>query len=245
MYYIYHIPGVKIGCTNNLERRIREQKFAYYKLLETYLDKFSASNRERELQKQYGYRLDSIPYNESLKRIKKAQEVSLATKNEWLPNIDWKAREAKIDKDAKWNKVKSHPNYINMDRKACNASWKLKKVLIQYDLNGNFIKEWNCGVRNMPDEYKNAGGCAKTNKGTLYGYQWRYKTSENYSKQIGSFQNQMWQKIVQKDLKGNIIKIWDNQQQAANELKCSIQLISQNVKGKNKTAKGFIWEKYV
>jgi hypothetical protein len=243
MYYIYHIPGVKIGCTNNLERRIKEQKFTDYELLEQHSDKFIASNSERKLQKQYGYRVDNIQYSESLKRIKKAQEVSLATKDEWLPNVDWKAREEKIDQNIKWDKVKSHPNYIN--RKIVNASWKLKKVILQYNLDGNFIKEWDCGVRNMPNEYKNVGVCAKTNTGTLYGYQWRYKKSENYSKHIGSFENEMWQKIIQKDMNGNIIKIWDNQTQAANAIGCSVQLISRCQRGINKTGKGFIWEKYV
>lgn len=243
MYYIYHIPGVKIGCTNNLERRIREQGFNEYELLEQHTDKFIASNREKELQKQYGYRLDTLTYNESLTRITKAQQISLATKNEWLPKVDWKAREAKIDKEAKWNKVKLHINYIN--RRIANGSEQLKKTLLQYDLHGNFIKEWPCGCRNMPEEYKNAGGVAKNNTGTLYGFQWRYKTSENYPKQIGKFENDMWQKVIQKDIKGNIIKIWCNQSEAANSIGCSVQLISRVCRGIGKTAKGFIWEKYV
>ena len=243
MYYIYHIPGIKIGCTNNLERRIREQKFTDYELIEQHSDKFIASNREKELQKQYGYRLDAIPYNESLRRIKKAQEVSLATKNKWLPKVDWKAREAKIDKEAKWIKVKSHPNYINMDR-TNNGSWKKIKTLLQYDLNGNFIKEWTCGSNNMPEEYKNAGGCAKSNKGTLYGYQWRYKTSENYPKSVGKFINNIYQKVIQMDLEGNVLNVYDNQSQAAKEVGCSIQAISMCCRGINKTAKKYKWKHY-
>ena len=241
MYYIYHIPGVKIGCTNNLERRIREQKFNDYELLEEHNDKFLAANRERELQKEYGYTLDNISYTESLKRITKAQEVSIKTKDEWLPNVDWKAREEKINQKEKWDKVKLHPNYIN--RKITNGSEQLKKILLQYDLDGNFIKEWNCGVRNMPEQYKNAGGCAKTNKGTLYGFQWRYKISDYYPKQIEKFENKSFQKVIQKDLQGNVIKIWDNQQQAADSIGCSIQAISLCCRKINKTAKGFIWER--
>jgi len=242
MYYIYHIPGVKIGCTNNLERRIREQGFTEYDLIESHCDKITAAKREIELQKQYGYKLDSIVYTESLRRITKAQAVSLATKDEWLPKVDWKARDEKVDYNARAEKIKAHPNYKN--RRIANGSEQLKKVILQYELNGNFIKEWDCGARNMYKYgYAGVGGVAKKNTGTLYGYQWRYKASEDYPKQIGKFENKRHQKVIQKDLKGNIIKIWDNQQQAANELKCSIQLISQNVKGLNKTAKGFIWEK--
>jgi hypothetical protein len=241
MYDIYHIPGKKIGCSQNIIKRIKSQKFSHYEILETYYDIYVASNREIELQKQYGYRVDKIPYYESLKRITKAKEISLKTKDEWLPNVDWKAREEKINQNEKWNKVKSHTNYIN--RRIANGSEQLKKVILQYDLDGNFIKEWHCGVRNMPDEYKNAGGCAKNNKGTLYGYQWRYKDSENYCKQIGKYNNKMWQSVIQKDKSGNIIKIWDNQQIAAIEIGCSIQAISLAARGVNKTAKGFIWER--
>ena len=244
MYYIYHIAGIKIGCTNNLERRIREQGFNEYELLEQHADKFIASNREKELQKQYGYRLDTIPYNESLRRITKAQQISLSTKNEWLPKVNWKEREEKINQKEKWDKVKSHTNYIN--RRIANGSEQLKKTILQYDLDGNFIKEWDCGARNMHKYgFASAGGCAKTNTGTLHGYQWRYKISENYSKQIGKFESKRYQKVIQKDLKGNIIKIWDSQQQAADYVGCSIQMISRVCRGIGNTAKGFIWEKYV
>lgn len=246
MYYVYHIPGVKIGCTKNLKQRINQQKFSHYEIIEEWDDVYMASKRELELQKQYGYKVDNIPYYQSLKRITKAQQISLQTKNEWLPNVDWKAREEKVNQTEKWSKVKSHPNYINRDLKTNNKSWKLKKVLLQYDLDGNFIKEWDCGARNMHKYgFANVGGAAKTNTGTLYGYQWRYKTSEDYPKQIGKFENQNWQKVIQKDLKGNIIKIWDTQQQAANSLGCTIQLISRVCRGIGKTAKGFIWERYV
>jgi hypothetical protein len=244
MYYIYHIPGVKIGCTNNLQRRIREQGFSNYELLEQYSDKFTASNREKELQKKYGYRLDNITYNESVRRITKAQQISLETKNEWLPKVDWKAREEKINQKEKWAKVKSSNGYKN--RRIANGSEQLKKVVLQYDLDGNFIKEWNQGVRWLCKNFhKGISGCARLEKGTAGGFQWRYKTSENYPKQIVKFQNKMWQKVIQKDLEGNTIKIWNNQQQAADTIGCSIHSISNACRGKSKTAKGFIWERYV
>jgi hypothetical protein len=243
MYYIYHIPGVKIGCSKSIESRIKSQKFSHYEILETHTDIFVASNRELKLQKQYGYPVDRIPYWMSLKRIEKAQEIGLQTRDKWGPLIDWKAREEKINQKEKWDKVKSHPNYINRDKFTNNGSWKLKKIILQYDLDGNFIKEWDCGVRNMPDEYKNAGGNAKSKKGSLYGFQWRYKTSDKYPKQIGKFENANWQKVIQKDKQGNVIKIWDNVNQALLYTKATG--IYNCLYGKSKTAKGFIWEKYV
>ena len=241
IYSIYHIPGVKIGCTQNLKKRIQSQKFSHYEILEEWDDVYIASKREIELQKQYGYKVDNIPYHQSLKRITKAQEISLQTKNEWLPNVDWKSREEKINQTEKWDKVKKHPNYIN--RRLVNASWKLKKIILQYDLDGNFIKEWNCGSNNMPKKYKHAGGCAREEKGTLYGFQWRYKTSDDYPTKIDKFENKSFERVIQKDLQGNIIKIWDNQTKAAESVGCSVTLISRVCHGKGKTAKGYKWER--
>ncbi len=65
-YYIYEIPGVKIGCTNNIKRRVQQQKCTQYKVLETHADIIEASRREIELQKQYGYKVDKTPYYKTL-----------------------------------------------------------------------------------------------------------------------------------------------------------------------------------
>jgi hypothetical protein len=75
MYYIYHIPGVKIGCTNNLHRRLKtEQKANEFFILETHIDIYEASNREIELQKKYGYKIDTIPYYVSIERLLKGKD---------------------------------------------------------------------------------------------------------------------------------------------------------------------------
>jgi hypothetical protein len=64
MYYIYHIPGIKIGCTTNLKRRVEiAQKCKNYEVLEEHVDESTAAERELELQKQYGYKVDSKKYN--------------------------------------------------------------------------------------------------------------------------------------------------------------------------------------
>ena len=53
MYYIYHIPGKKIGVTANLNKRVTKQqgyKFGEYEVLEASNDISYISNREIELQ---------------------------------------------------------------------------------------------------------------------------------------------------------------------------------------------------
>jgi len=63
MYYIYHIPGIKIGCTTkHPEKRVKEQGYIDYEVLEEHTDLYIASNREIELQKQYNYPVDNTPF---------------------------------------------------------------------------------------------------------------------------------------------------------------------------------------
>jgi hypothetical protein len=66
-YYIYEIPGVKIGCTWNVKRRVEKaQGYTDYKILEQHTDIMEASKREIELQKHYGYKVDKLPYYKTL-----------------------------------------------------------------------------------------------------------------------------------------------------------------------------------
>jgi hypothetical protein len=62
MYYIYHIPNVKIGCSINPKRRVKAQGYTDFEILAEAVDKLTAGNLEIELQKQYGYRIDRTKY---------------------------------------------------------------------------------------------------------------------------------------------------------------------------------------
>jgi NTP pyrophosphatase (non-canonical NTP hydrolase) len=65
MYYIYHIPGKKIGVTRNLKNRvtlIQGYKEDEYEVLEQSDDIDYISDREIELQKSYGYKVDMKKY---------------------------------------------------------------------------------------------------------------------------------------------------------------------------------------
>ena len=64
-YYIYHIPGEKIGVTKSPVRRVENQQgFASheYEIIEESNDIDYVSWRELELQKHYGYRIDKTLY---------------------------------------------------------------------------------------------------------------------------------------------------------------------------------------
>ena len=61
MYYIYHIPGKKIGVTRNLKNRvtlIQGYKEGEYEVLDSSDDINYISEKEIELQHDYGYKID-------------------------------------------------------------------------------------------------------------------------------------------------------------------------------------------
>jgi len=70
MYYLYHIPGKKIGVTRNLNNRVTAQQ-GYapdeYEVLLTSDDIDFISNKEIELQQSYGYKKDRTLYKNLFK----------------------------------------------------------------------------------------------------------------------------------------------------------------------------------
>jgi len=69
-YYLYHIPGKKIGVTRDLNKRVTQvqgYKPGEYEVLESSSDINYISEKEIELQKSYGYRKDHKLYKNLFK----------------------------------------------------------------------------------------------------------------------------------------------------------------------------------
>ena len=78
-YYLYHIPGKKIGITKDLKKRVEEQQGynedEYDIIMKT--DNIDyISEQEIYLQKFYGYRVDETPYNK-LKFNKEENDMNI------------------------------------------------------------------------------------------------------------------------------------------------------------------------
>jgi hypothetical protein len=144
MYYIYHIEGVKIGCTTNPKGRTKKQGFTEYEILETHTDIKIASERERELQKQYGYRVDECPYYKSIignkEAAKKAGKIAVETGQIYkMAGLGGKALRDKV--------IKDDPNYFkNMGkigsikadgRGAIATKYKKEYAILVYKYNTN------------------------------------------------------------------------------------------------------------
>ena len=78
MYYLYHIPGKKVGVTTNLEERVHKQQGYYpgeYEIIEQSDDIEFISEGERIMQKCYGYRVDDVLYSELM--INKNKDLNM------------------------------------------------------------------------------------------------------------------------------------------------------------------------
>jgi NTP pyrophosphatase (non-canonical NTP hydrolase) len=78
MYYIYHIPGKKIGVTRDLDKRVtvtQGYKKDEYEVLDSSDDINYISDKELELQMLYGYKVDNKLYKNLFKNKKKTKKM--------------------------------------------------------------------------------------------------------------------------------------------------------------------------
>ena len=147
-YIIYHIPGKKIGVTNDLYNRVECQQgyeVGEYEVLESSDDIDYISKREIELQKSYGYRVDLKPYNElsvnlKLKNMKINVTEQTTTfpcplnklKGQLMDNLEmrWDTEHGNVYLDtdlAKWIVKNAKTSMFNNDR-----CYVYNKAMIKY-----------------------------------------------------------------------------------------------------------------
>ena len=88
MYYIYHIPGKKIGVTGNLNNRVTlTQGYGpdEYEVLDQSDDIDYISEKEIELQQSYGYKVDRKKYNELVKLNKFKMNINVTEQTTTFP----------------------------------------------------------------------------------------------------------------------------------------------------------------
>ena len=178
MYYIYHIPTYKrkngkigkIGCTEEVDAKVRVEKQGYtdYEILETHTDIIIASNREMQLQKQYGYPVDTLPYYKS-----RSKWGSVAGKIQGKKNVE-SGHLAKISSFGGKIGGKTH---VESGRLA-TLHQKNKIPVLQYRKDNQFIKEWESASDAGTELRINNScitQCCKGRQKSAGGYKWKYK----------------------------------------------------------------------
>lgn len=156
MYFIYHILGVKIGCTKNPKRRVNQQGYTEFEILEQYEDIDIASKRELELQEQYGYKVDKSIYKTSINNRRKWKKSDGEKGRETMKKIgffnEWykKGNAGRIKSVGKYNK-------------------ETDELICVY----NSISEAARDI-NKPENTSAISQCCKNKKPSYMGYKWKY-----------------------------------------------------------------------
>jgi len=112
-YKIYHIPGVKIGCTTSIQRRVIETqgyKPGEFEILFETDNVAKASYMEKKYQEDFGYKIDRKPYKDLFKKKMNKHTSSPATTTfkisskdlnaEFLADLEIKTQYGKFKLDA-------------------------------------------------------------------------------------------------------------------------------------------------
>lgn len=126
-----------------------------------------------------------------------------------------------------------------------------RKPILQYDLQGNFIKEWESSrdiKRELNIDDSTIRHCCRGDKKykSSKSFIWIYKKSKSINNKIEVYCNNIGKynakSVNQYDLQNKFIKKWDSALQAAKSLGFNPSHIRECCKGKNKYSKGFIWK---
>ncbi len=160
-YYIYHIPGKKIGVTCDLNNRVTVQQgydSSEYDVLESSEDIDYISSKEIELQREYGYKVDMVPYKNLKPKIKMNINITEQTttfpcpvdklKGQLFDNIgmNWETEHGKLDitpKTIDWIMKNVKTSMFNTNR-----SYVYNKAFARfYDNNDVFAKPIKCSKK--------------------------------------------------------------------------------------------------
>jgi hypothetical protein len=181
-YYIYHIPTFvhkdgkigKIGCSEEPDTRTNNQGYTEYEILEEHTDIMITSDREIELQKQYGYPVDKVPYYMSRQKWgsvagKKGGQKCLETGQvyEALAMVDRKKIHQTLLKNGFYTEFYKKGNAATI------------KSVLQYTKDGQFIAEHKSvseAARSVGKDGASAiSSVCKGKKPSIYGYVWKHK----------------------------------------------------------------------
>lgn len=171
--YIYHIPGVKIGVTRNLFKRVTKQqgyKPGEYEILETSKDIEFISDREKELQRIYGYENDFNDYKSLTKQnSKKGMNINVTNATTTFPvpleelenyltnNLGFKFRTAHRehvldDLTAEWIAKNARVSHFNVNR--CYVYNKSLAAFDEENMTEAQFKAASKKSKAQPKEYK-------------------------------------------------------------------------------------------
>ena len=119
-----------------------------------------------------GYLYVNLHKDGKVKSYKIHRLVAMA----YIPNPDNLPQVDHIDNDKTHNYLNNLQWITNRD----NVRKGRNKPILQYDLDGNFVREWECTADVGKEVRKGINNCLRGRNKTAYGYIWKYKNDINY-----------------------------------------------------------------
>jgi len=120
------------------------------------------------------------------------------------------------------------------------------KPIIQYSLDGEFIKEWPSSTsvqRELGFNARNIGGCANKQTFTSNGYIWRFKIDPLTNDDLSKVKNKRprTKKVYQYDLQDNLLNVYDSVKEASEKTGLYYNCISECCRGNIHQYHGYKW----
>lgn len=139
---------------------------------------------------------------------------------------------------------------LKSPKREINLKIACQKRVVQYSIDGYFIKEWN-SIREITEYYKNIrqstiSSCCKGKYNTAGGFRWKFY-KEGYPTKLSNTElakpiTNHGKKVYQYDTSGEFIREWKSAAEATKFVKNTTrQTISQCCNNKQKTSGGFKW----
>ena len=180
MFIVYEIPGEKVGLSKQVEKRVKEQGFTEYRIVEICETEEEGSEREQYWQKRLGYPVDPISYKTFMASTQNAKAKAKRVISFLETTKNCKKYQTFLKEKAK----SMHTVGVNEKRKASikvsiarkEASLKCCKKILQYDKQGILIQEWN-SIRQATKflGISNITSCLKGRLRTAGNFTWKYK----------------------------------------------------------------------
>lgn len=261
-----------IGSTNNFKvrfsgHRSRLNRDCHYNLhLQSSYNKYGKNNftmeilehcDENALLEREQYYVDELKVLNPKKGYNKASDIRRTSGNKWSDESKKRLSDAKKG-------MKMHPNTkkalikANKERVYGDLShlWTKEAIekaalsrsnpVLQYDLDGNFVKEWDHAIlarKNYSSkEGGNITGCCNGIRDKAYEYQWRWKT-EDYELKIKPYKrNAISSSILCYNVKGEFVESFESIADAKRKMKLKTSGgINDCLSNKRQMCKGFQW----
>jgi hypothetical protein len=187
-YSIYHIPGVKVGCSKTPQKRVRCQGYTQYEILEEYQDRATASERELYWQEKLGYPKDLTSYETLNSKGLLSPASRAAGEKTRIEKFGSPAGTMISPENRKKGLMKAQATLIarygsitaklRTPEAVIKRTTAIKKPVLQLDLNNNVVKEWLSAMdaaRGLNIRQGCIANCLGGRQETAYKFKWKFK----------------------------------------------------------------------